>query len=360
MDYAVDAPSALTEETRRRWSELQAGRPALDSPFLSPDWALAVERAMGPGDQGVRVVTLRDRGAPVGFFPAKVAGSTALAVGAAMCDYEGLVAAPGVVVDPGQLARALGVSRLDFRYMMEDQASFTPYARGCDTSWIVDISKGYDAYAEGVRRSGVGVLKDLAKKRRKLARDIGEPRFTALSTSQADLEQLIVWKRGQMHETRQTDIFRRPWVSRLVQDLFERQDAHFGAGLFTLHFGGQLAAAHLHLRGRNTIHGWLITYARPFAAYSPGLLLFDEILRWMEGTAYRRLDLGAGDYRFKRELANASQGVMHGFAGAPSLATLTRKTAYDVRELAEALPLGRVSHWPGKAMRRLDLLRGLG
>lgn len=360
MDYVVAAPSALSPQTLDRWSVLQAGRKALDTPFLSPHWALAVERAMGPGDHGVRVVTLKEGDRPVGFFPLKRTGSTALSIGAAMCDYEGLVAAPGVVVDPERMAMALGVSRLDFRYMMEDQVSFAPHARGHDTSWIVDISNGYAAYAESIRRSGVGVLKDLAKKRRKVIREVGETRFTAMSTSEADLEQLIAWKRWQMHDTRQTDIFRRPWVARLVRDMFEQRGPAFGGGLFTLHFGDQLAAAHLHLRGRNTIHGWLITYARPFAAYSPGLLLFEDIMRWMENTPYQRLDLGAGDYRFKRELANASQGVMHGFAGAPSLATFTRKAAYDFRELVEGLPLGRVSRWPGKAMRRLDLLRGLG
>ena len=36
-----------------------------------------------------------------------------------------------------------------------------------------------------------------------------------------------------------------------------------------------------------------------------------------------------------------------------------RQAAYGVRQMAEALPLGRVSELPGKAMRRIDLLRGL-
>jgi len=45
--------------------------------------------------------------------------------------------------------------------------------------------------------------------------------------------------------------------------------------------------------------------------------------------------------------------------GVPSPAALMRGCAYGVRQAAEALPLGRVSALPGKAMRRLDLLRGL-
>ena len=90
-----------------------------------------------------------------------------------------------------------------------------------------------------------------------------------------------------------------------------------------------------------------------------GLLLFQDILRWMDGEAYDRLDLGYGDYRFKRELSNTQLTLLHGFVGQPSAATLVREAAYGVRRVAEALPLGRASELPGKAMRRLDVMRGL-
>ena len=38
---------------------------------------------------------------------------------------------------------------------------------------------------------------------------------------------------------------------------------------------------------------------------------------------------------------------------------LVRELAYGLRGAAESLPLGRASALPGKAMRRLDLLRAL-
>jgi hypothetical protein len=74
---------------------------------------------------------------------------------------------------------------------------------------------------------------------------------------------------------------------------------------------------HLHLRGEHTIHGWLIAHNPDFERYSPGLMLFQDILKSMDGTPYMRLDLGTGDYRFKRELSNAQpdRGVrLPGFA----------------------------------------------
>jgi hypothetical protein len=51
---------------------------------------------------------------------------------------------------------------------------------------------------------------------------------------------------------------------------------------------------------------------------------------------------------------------VHGFAARPSPAGVVRAAQYTVRNAAERLPLGRVSLWPGKAMRRLDLWRALG
>jgi len=47
------------------------------------------------------------------------------------------------------------------------------------------------------------------------------------------------------------------------------------------------------------------------------------------------------------------------FATVALAASLVREAQYRVRHAAEALPLGRASALPGKAMRRMDLWRGL-
>jgi CelD/BcsL family acetyltransferase involved in cellulose biosynthesis len=146
---------------------------------------------------------------------------------------------------------------------------------------------------------------------------------------------------------------------RLVEDLFALKSPGYGGALFTLHFGDRLAAAQFHLMGERVIHAWMIAHEPAFERYSPGLLLFQDILRWMDDMPYERLDLGYGDYRFKRELSNTQARLAHGFVGLPSAATLMREAAYALRQTAEQLRLGAVSELPGKAMRRMDLIRGL-
>ncbi len=359
MEFEVLRPQQLPPRMFAHWRELQRLERGWDSPFLSPLWSRAVEEARGKVDGGLRVVALNQGGRPRGYLAVSVGLVTAMAAGSAMCDYEGVVSEPGVVFDPRELAPALGVHRLDFGHMLAEQAAFAPYAQGGEASWVVDVSDGYGAYAAARRAAGVTVLKDLDKKRRKAERETGPAMFVARSASHADFERLLELKRARLGNTGQTDVFAAGWPLRLVRNLFQaRQDGLRGA-LFTLHLGGALAAAQFHLLGERTVHAWIVGHEAAFERYSPGLLLFQDILRWMDETPYDRLDLGFGDYRFKRELSNLQQEVLHGFVGVPSPAALVRGAAYGVRRAAEALPLGRVSHLPGKAMRRLDLLRGL-
>jgi CelD/BcsL family acetyltransferase involved in cellulose biosynthesis len=170
---------------------------------------------------------------------------------------------------------------------------------------------------------------------------------------------MLAWKRGQYRATGQTDIFETGWTARLLRNLFAGRDPEFGGALFTLHVGDQLAAAQFHLMGKRVIHAWMIAHDDGFDRVSPGLLLFQDIMRWMDDTPFTSIDYGPGEYRFKKQLSNAACTVGHGFVGRPGASTLVRTAAYGIRAAAERLPLGRVSELPAKAMRRMDLIRGL-
>ncbi|HRD46816.1 MAG TPA: GNAT family N-acetyltransferase [Caulobacter sp.] len=361
MKIDVVRPWELTAFAVERWAALQTADPALESPFLSPHWARAVARAKGPstGDRGLRVAVLGGVEDPKGFLAAQVGPFTAMPAGAPMCDYQGLVAEPGLEIDPREIVAALGVGRLDFCHMLEGQTAFAPHAKGAEPSRIIDVSGGYAAYETERRAAGVSALKDIDKKRRKVERELGPVTFTAFSRSKTDFDQLVEWKRKAWRETGQTDLFSAGWPLRLLRQLFASRDPDFGGVLFTLHIGETLAAAQLDIRGGATVHSWIIGHDSAFDRYSPGMMLFQDILRWMDTVPYSRLDLGSGDYRFKRELANAQVEVSHGFVGGLSAAAMMREAAYGLRRVAESLPLGPVSELPAKAMRRMDLLRGL-
>lgn len=357
MEFEVLRPSDLRPARLERWAELQVLRPELGSPFLSPQWARAVDRAWPQG--GLRVLVIRARGEDVGFLPYRVKGEAAMPAGAPMCDYQGLVALPGLDLEASELVRAMGVARFDFSHWLGGLAPFDAHAQGHECSRVVDLSLGYDAYVAERRAAGITFAKSCERKKRKVEKDVGPVRLVAGSRSGQAFDRLIELKRAQYRATRQTDVLAKPWTRELLRGLRAGRDPAFGGHLSVLYFGDALAAAQFNLRGRDTLHCWIIAHEPAFERYSPGMLLFHELLRWMPQTPFRRLDLGAGDYRFKLELANAAVPVAHGTAGRLSAAFMMRATAYRLRAAAEALPLGGLSTLPGKAMRRIDRWRAL-
>lgn len=360
MRFDLLQPQGLAPGELAAWEAMQAADPALASPFLSPHWPRVLAEVDGPDRRAGRVIVARDEAdEPVGFLPLRLCRGAALPSGAPLSDYQALVCGPELRLDARALIRAAGAARFDFSHLLADQPVFAPFMRGFSESQIVDLSEGYEAYAAERRASGRDILKDTAKKRRKLERERGAVAFTALSASAADFDRLIAWKREQYAQTRQTDIFAAGWPLELLSRLHARRDPGFGGALFTLHVDGALAAAHFALRGGAVLHAWFIAHDDDFARYSPGLILIDHILEWASGQGIREFDLGPGDYRFKLQLANATRKVAHGFVGAHQMSALMREAQYRVRSAAESLPLGRVSQWPGKAMRRVDLWRGL-
>jgi CelD/BcsL family acetyltransferase involved in cellulose biosynthesis len=359
MTIELVRPLDLTHDDIGAWTRLQ-GSGALASPFLSPYWVQALARGNGPDRDRAKVAIVREGGEAKAFLPARVGRVTAMPVGAPMCDYQGLVAADDVAIEPRRLVTAFGVQRLDFTSLMMEAPGFSDCIRGRAVSHVLDISKGYDAYAADRQAAGTDILKDCAKKRRKIEREVGELLFTAESRSPHDFDALIAWKRAQYAETGQTDILARSWTLDLLRDLFERDDPALRGVLFTLHVAGRLAAVHYALCTPKIAHAWFIAHDDAMQRYSPGVILITEVLRWAADRGMAELDLGPGDYRFKISLANRKREVGHGFVGPLAPATLMRAAQYEVRRTAEALPLGRLSALPGKVMRRVDLWRGLG
>ena len=124
VDIEVIRPGALDARDRDAWRALQGAHPALASPFLSPDWAQTVTALAGPDAAGGQVAILRRDGEAVGFLPTRVCRFAAIPIGSPFCDYQALVAAPDLAVDPRRIVQALGVSRLDLHNALAEQQTF--------------------------------------------------------------------------------------------------------------------------------------------------------------------------------------------------------------------------------------------
>ena len=358
VEVDVLRPRFLPREMLARWRELQQLDPAWDSPFLSPHWPRAVERAQEGPDPGLWVLVISDMGRPAGFMAVRKGPYTAMPAGAPMADYQGLVADPAIAIEPERLLRALRVQRLDFSHMIGGEA-FAPYGRARTGAHVIEAPRGYRAYAASRRRLGDAALSELDEIRAAAEAEIGPAQFAAGSTSRADLELLVELKQAEARAAGEADVFAAEWPLRLVRHLLADAKPEFGAQLFTLRLGDHLAAVQLCLAGETTLHAWIAAEVPAFARHRPGELLRQDIVRWMDRQPYARLDLGAGDARPGATLANASREVLDGYIGRPSTAAFLRGAAFGLRRAAEALPLGVVSALPARAMRRHEAMRGL-
>lgn len=353
------SPTALSDSDIAAWRSFVAADAELSSPYLTPDWVKLVARHRSD----VRVVVWRDAdGAAVGFLPVQRRGDyAAMPPGGPICDYQALVAKPGEALELSDAARALGVGRIDLTAGLVNNAVGAKLLTS-DVGHVVRFADGFDAWTAQRLATGSKTIAKTRKKFNKMSRDLGgEVTFEAFSHDAAAFETLLAWKREQMKRTGVRDLFEHAWIDGIVRDSFAApaDDPHFGGAMFVLRVKGQPAAVLFCLRAEKALHAWYVAHDNQWAAYSPGLVVFIEAIRAAAAAGYTEMDLGPGDYQFKASLANASRPCGAGFIAGQGLAPAIKAAQFQVRALVESLPVGRVRQWPAKAMRRLDIARGL-
>jgi CelD/BcsL family acetyltransferase involved in cellulose biosynthesis len=307
-----------------------------------------------------RVAVFEDSAGIQGFLPVqKRSGFTAMAIGAPMCDYQGLIAAADLDVDLRDAAEAIGVERIDFAHAPASQRAFTPFMRGTEEVRGADLSRGYNAYIADLKAAGSSSPKNVATRRRKVERELGSITTSAFVPDPEGLETLIRWKREQMKRTRQPDLFAVGWVDRLVRRIADGPLHDLEPAFVAVRIDDRIVATHLGLRRGKALHNWLIAHDASLNAYSPGVMLWFDQLERAAAAGITEVDYGCGEYAYKRLSSNRSRTVGHGFIGRPGLATAVRSLQFALRDVIERAPAEAIAALPGKAMRRVDFYRGL-
>ena len=356
MRVSVLRPDELSAAHIALWRRFQDEDPLLASPYLSPEFSQLVA-AFRPA---VRVAVLHEGERPMGFFPfQRRAERVGKPVGIPLSDCQAVVAAKGYSWDAAALVSACGLDRFDFSDLLAAQQPFAPFHRATATSHAIDLSRGYVAYVAERRTAGTWAFKKTAGSARRLAREVGPLRFVLHDPDPAALRTLIDWKSRQYRVTRAPDVFAYDWTVRLLERIHATQDRSFAGLLSTLYVGDELAAAHIGMRSATQLHYWFPAHSHKFAKYSPGLILLTRMIEEVGGLGIRTIELGRGDYDYKRRFANHAIPVAQGSVITPSSYALIHRMRVCTEDLSRRLPLGPVSRWPEKLFRRLDLYASL-
>lgn len=344
-------PKELGQAQLTQWRAHQSADPSLRSPYLTPEWT----QLIGAVRDDVRVCVINGG---EGFFAAqRLSRFAGMGAGAPITDYQGVVGAAGLQVDAGALCKAFKVGRLDLTHVPEGA---TPLAAiGAEGSWIAETCGGRELYEAALKQRRNEFVRQTDKKSRKFAKECGFIEFRARAGERTDFEQLLKWKNDQLKRSGQPDIWATPWVNNAINQCFETRESGFGGVLFTLSIDQRMVAAAFCLRSARVLHFWIVAHDNEFDRYSPGVQLARWAVGWAGDNGIGEVDFGPGDYQYKRQLSTTQRMLSYGVVSGASVSGAFRRTANGLRAGIERLPAPKLAALPGKAMRRLDLMRAL-
>jgi CelD/BcsL family acetyltransferase involved in cellulose biosynthesis len=291
------------------WQWMQHATTALGNPFLSPEFSIAAAQ-FRPTAQ---VAVLMDGCSVAGYFPFE---RHRLGGGAPICGWltpcQGLVHAPGVEWDPKGLLQECRLKEWQFNNLIASQRPFQHYQVAIFPSPLIDVTDGFADYYARLRTRYGNFCRELKRKERKLAREIGELRFVANATDVTVMRTLMTWKSEQYRRTGLTDRFRFPWVVGLLDALLATRGDHMSGLLCALYAGDQPVAGQFGLRSGKLFAGWFTAYNSLFAKYSPGLIQTMRLVEELANSGVQVIDMGNGPASYKEILKTRDAFVAEG------------------------------------------------
>lgn len=350
MNIELLHPDRLSPEQLALWDRIQKSEPALDSPYFRPEFTQQVARVR----RDVEVALLRDEKQIIGFFPFQ-RGLLNLGkpVGGKVSDYHGVIAPAGTQVDPLELIRGCRLSGWDFDHLVTNLPTFEPFCAHATGSPFIDLSAGFEAYAQERRAAGSDELRRIGQKMRKCERERGPLTLEFDCQDESVLQTLMNWKSAQLKQSGFADIFAFPWTVSLLKNILRESSTDFSALMNVLRLGDRPVAMLYSMRSGPVLHSWIFAYDRELAAYSPGSILLLKVLEQLNTAGITKFDFGKGDERYKASLANRTAPLWEGTVncGGPGIWLLGswRRT----RDWLSNSGLGRASALPLKVLKPL-------
>lgn len=350
MNPTIIHASDLTDRQLALWSEIQRSDQTLASPFFRPEFTQAVASVRSD----VYVAELTDNGQTVGFFPfCKGMMRIGRPVGQPLCDFQGIIGRTDRSWGDVEFVCRCGLAAWDFDHLLCSQAVFNSRQHRTEESPLIDMSNGFAEYRQDKQRQGTNLFRDVARKARKMGREIGPLRFELNASDPTLLRTVMQWKSDQSRRAGISSIFRWKWPQRLLESILTQKYESFGGMLSVLWAGDTLAAIHMGMRAGPVFHWWFPAYNRAIAQYSPGLILLVSLLNEAEEVGIRRVDLGKGDEIYKRRFMTGSEMVAVGSIESSRITHMIRKVRSTGARIARSSPLP-------KSLRRAARLVCLG
>ncbi len=351
MKARVIRPQELDAGALARWRTMIDGAPLYRNPFYAPEFT----RAVADARQDAYVAVIEDAGETVGFFPFhKLRGGVAKPIGGPISDYQGPIFAAGFAPDPQGLLKACGLASYDFNHLPLAMQNFADLSYARSRSPHVDLSDGYETYANGQSKSWRSAMKAMRRRWRKTEREIGPIRFTYHDAADDIYDRHKGMKNKLYEKLGVRSVLDAPWVAAVLDSIRKTQTPEFAGVMTTVHAGEKLMAAHFGMRSRTVWHWWFSSYDLETANYGSGIILIHEALRCANDHGLDIIDFGRGEAEYKTTFSNGATPLCEGSAErAGTLPGALRTGQKALLSVARPLPLGKYESYPRRALARL-------
>jgi CelD/BcsL family acetyltransferase involved in cellulose biosynthesis len=351
MKTTLITPQELDAACILQWESLRTSNPVYANPFYSPHFA----RAVGLVRHDAQVAILEQDGQIVGFLPFhRVRGRIAKPIGGHFNDYHGAILAPGIQLsDPGLLG-SIGIEAYDFDHLPAPLGGGTQAVDTGQTSPQMDLRNGYERCVAAKGDSWKRGYRDMARKARKMEREIGPIRFEFTCCSLELFERHAEMRNALYRRMGQREDYCTGWEGEVLRRLREARNPDFRSVLNVLFAGSEPVAAHFGLVSSGTMHWWFPAYELAAHRYSPGLQLIDHCARRATAEGIVSIDFGKGEDRYKTLFADRSTPMLKGSVCAgQSLAGRARTGSAHLLAFAERILPSAVGSYPRRFVERL-------
>ena len=231
------------------------------------------------------------------------------------------------------MLRGFEISCYDFNHALASQPAFLENSFWRSSSPRADLRAGYEAWRSEVSNK-TKALKSLARKERKISREIGPLKFVEQDANEDSWQLFKSWKDKAVRRVGQQGFPGPSWAAKIIDETYQTQLSAFNGCFSTLFAGNRLVAAHFGMRNSRVWHWWFPSYDIELSAYSPGLILLRHCIEAAARRGYTELDFGRGSERYKLEFSNQSRILCEGSFERPNIAGVSRAGRKTVQRMA--------------------------
>jgi CelD/BcsL family acetyltransferase involved in cellulose biosynthesis len=335
---AVYAPTNLPDSAWQAWSTLQQSQPCFDAPSLRPEFI----RLLAPLRPYLRIAVATADDRPVAFLPFVVdSHGHAYPPGQWLMSFQGPLCDPDCKIDQHQWLAACGVKQLRFDRLVVPVATLDNNILSTAASPVIDLSRGYAGYKHDLKARRSKLIKRVEQKRRHAERLLASVELADEAMFPDSLELLVSWRRERNRAILAADFLSVPWVTDFMRILCEQRRELFRGRLFVLRLGHQPAAALLAIQTGPVLECVVTAFNPQLAMYSPGFLMFHQLVREAADYGITRIHLTRGTEHFKERFENEEVTVADAIFGQSAISRQTARARLGAKHLIWRTPLGQ-------------------